>query len=233
MVKKFFLILVVVLTVLVNVVPTFAQTSPRSINKDSLLNSTPVKNNSELTEKKKLKRVGDLYEIYGKVFDIADIPVIEIGKKYEIKDLSVYKQTINGKTWLTVFRVQSSNKDGYNIQDVYNSVNYVIDDYYDGTYMGSCELDTWWYTSNGIVTGIYNHAYGTVPDYQWPDYWSLDDSDKYIIPGDPTHGYSYAYLTDHYEMPGGWPVGYSQYKLETSVNGVGGAVSWSTLVDRL
>ncbi|MFZ3131095.1 MAG: hypothetical protein WA125_08350 [Desulfosporosinus sp.] len=96
--------------------------------------------------------------IEGKVFGIDKIPVIKEGEEnaVEIKDLDVYKEIIDGKVMLHVFSVKPVTELGYSVQDVYHSYAYGINDYYDGTYMGTAELDTTWYTSGGNVTGITN-----------------------------------------------------------------------------
>ncbi|ACL21283.1 hypothetical protein DesLBE_0061 [Desulfitobacterium sp. LBE] len=168
--------------------------------------------------------------IDGQRLEIDKIPEIKRGAKVEVKDSSVYKETIDGKLMLHVIKINEVNHGAFSTQDTKCVHSYTVNDYYDHTYMGTAELDTTWFISGGNITGINNHGWGTVPDYQWPDEWTNDGSDAYVIPGDPTQGVSYAYLTDHYSLLG-FPVDHTTYYLETDVNGIGGYTDHKLIID--
>ena len=182
--------------------------------------------------------------IEGKEFDIANIPEVKEGQKYDLNNegVTVLKETINDKIMLHVIKVEYSNEAGLSAQATSNldfstqansyTVNYTVQDWYDWTMVGTAELDTTWYTGNGEVTEITHHGWGSVPIIQLPSYWSNDGSDAYIRPDNRSEALSYAYLTDHYIL-GGVPVGYTTYYLETDVNSNGGYNNRYTLVKRV
>jgi len=180
-------------------------------------------------------RNGNQVVVEGVDYEVDKIPELKVGEKVKVntkdKGQSVFKQTIDGKEIISVITTKPIKDTGYSVQDSTWGYSLTMNDYYDNTYMGTGELDTTWYTNSGKVTGITNRGWGSVPAIQWPDKWTCDTIDKYVYPGDPYHGLSYAYLTDHYYILG-FPVNHSTYYFESVVDGYGWADSYVELTER-
>jgi len=168
----------------------------------------------------------------GTSVDVQTIPEIKTGQVVETKGTTLLKEVINPDGTYIVHEVVSKDLPKSEIteatvmaiaSDVYNGHSYAVNDYFmDGTYLGTIELDTIWYTNAGYITSKSNNCWGSIPYYQLPDYWNNITRDFYTY-NNNTEGTSWGQGTDNYVLPPVmWYIGYRTFHLQTNVNGSGG-----------
>lgn len=130
----------------------------------------------------------------------------------------------NGKTLIHEFITHTTEIIDPSGKNVDPQHSYTVNNYESqtGIYCGTVELDTTWYISGGQITSWSNNIWGSVPNYQLPDYWSSDNKDVYYA-GSTSQAVSWGQATLHHiEVLSGVEVGRITYHLETDINGNGG-----------